>query len=154
MSAAETIAALANDNRAILYRTLKGDDQCVAAWNERISALGQIEERGSFYLAEMHSPQATDAFEANEEALRTTPADTLQGVIAKLWAALAHLGPTPADAERYGHHEQALERTAQHAAVRRGDSGEVASFIADWDYGEETLFGAIRDLERLTREAE
>lgn len=155
MSAGEIIAGL-GDNCALPFRVLAGEatDPAVKAWNGRVGALAAVEMRGSFFDAEKNCPKIGDLFDGYEEAFRKVQAETTQGVLAKLWVALSHLGPSPADYGNRGDDAGAANCRAEHDAVRRGDTDEVASFIERWDFGEEVLFGAIRDLERMMREAQ
>jgi hypothetical protein len=149
VSAAQTIAAL-NAPFVPSPRIFKGDkdDNAVKAWNKRQASLSAIEANGTFFGAEGTSPEQAELFDTMEEAFRFVPAQTVQGILAKLWVALAHFGPPPInckDEARRG------EVQAEHDAVRRGDFDEVSTFIGGWDFGEEVLFSAIRDLERWTQ---
>lgn len=156
MSAAAIVAALADaPARCRFYRTFDGEDAdaAVKAWNGRTGALAAIEVHGSFFDAEKNAPKAADLLDTYEESFRKVEATTAQGVLAKLWTALSHLGPAPNDSWQRGDEASAMECHAEHDAIRRADTKEVAAFIDNWDFGEEVLFSAIRDLERLIGES-
>jgi hypothetical protein len=136
MSAASTVAALSNGES--LCRTFDVDDPAVKAWNVRQRMLSEIERKGSYFDANTTAPEINRLLDTAEESFRFVQAVTLQGVLAKLWVALSHLGGV---CRRNDDH-------LEHDAVRRADTNEVSTFIREWDFGEEVLFGAIVDIER------
>jgi hypothetical protein len=107
-----------------------------------MGTLAAIEMRcGGFYHAEQVSPKLAEEFDEIDEAFRFVRAETLQGILAKLWVALEYsLGPIRSEQER-----------ADHDSIRRGDTDEVAAFSRNFDFGPEILFGAILDIERALR---
>jgi hypothetical protein len=144
VTAAAHIAALREISGG-MYRTLdeRSDDPAVKLFNRRTAIIAAIEMRsGSLFDA---TEGQTELLDNCEEAMRFVEASTLQGILAKLWFALGHLSPAPADARTEGERQ---DRLAAHAATMRADTDEIATVAKDWDVGEELVFGAIRDIER------
>ena len=142
MSAAEQIAAL-RTAYAIPARVFAGEDKdpAVALWNRRQGALAAIELQCRFYSA---SEAQIELLAEAEDALDdTTPAQSLQGVLAKMWVALSHSGGAV----------KCENDRAESDAIRRADTAEVAAFIKNWDAEAQYLFSAICDLERIIGEA-
>lgn len=143
MSAADQIAAL-RSTAAFPARIFAGADKdpAVALWNQRQTALAAIEREGRYFDA---SEEQLSAFSDAEDALdATTPAQSLEGVLAKMWVALGFCG---------GRIETEDDR-AESDAIRRADAAEVAVFIDQWDAEAQYLFSAVRGLERLIGEAD
>jgi hypothetical protein len=136
MNADATVAALCEGEA--LCRTFDIDDPAVMAWNMRQRLLSEIERKGSYFDANTTAPDINNLLDTAEESFRFVQAVTLHGILAKLWVALSHLG---GDCRRVDDH-------LEHDAIRRADTREVSTFIREWDFGEEVLFGAIVDIER------
>ena len=117
------------------------DCELLEAWNRRQTALAVIESRGRFYGTDRHSPAEGDAHNDAEMGVYNLPAKTLHGVLAKLWVGLAHLGGQIVNEEG----------RARSDTVRRADLPEVETFARDFDFGEELVFQAIRDLTGIIR---
>ena len=112
------------------------DAKLLTAWNERQSALAEIESRGLFYSSESHSPHALARFDAAVMEVHEAEAATLRGVLVKLWQALSLAGGQIISDE-----DQAMSD-----AIRRADFGEVASFADELEFEVAALWSAVSSL--------
>lgn len=138
-AAAQTIAALRSAPAPVgLFEIEEGcpDKALLTCWNHRQQLLAVIETAGRFYDADITCPGKSEAFDLLESSIPKMPALTVQGVIAKLWIALAHTGP---------HCSNEIIR-AESDTIRRADFAEVEAFEDRLDFEQEAIFQTIRDL--------
>jgi hypothetical protein len=116
------------------------DTALMAAWSTRQQAMAAIRLRGSFYMAPDHSPAETLANDKAEQAIADLRADTIEGVLAKLWVSLAqHLAPQDGDQE-----------SGLWLSATKADIPALAEFEDDFDFPQRLIFSAIRDLSAQT----
>ena len=68
-----------------------GDSEILAAWKVRQAALTKIEQRGSYFHAEEHSPVKSALFDKADEAITAATATTPRGLLAQAWVALSYV---------------------------------------------------------------
>lgn len=121
------------------------DEALLRAWNGRQTALATIEGRGTFFDGEQHSPTELSVFDAMEEAMRHLRAKTIEGVLAKLWLAMSHMGDGFTEATSN------LSDTVRRVDV---DALEGSEVTAAFDFAQEVVFDAIKAVTSLAQSAQ
>lgn len=144
MSAALTIRSLGAVAPVgqIDFPTDSPDAGLLAAFNQRLQLLAEMESVCRYYDASDETPAKMIVFDALENSIPKMPARTPQGVMAKLWIALAHTGPFCANDEI----------RAESDTIRRCDFEEVEAFEERLDFDQQIIFRAIRDIRGWTVE--
>jgi hypothetical protein len=107
------------------------DEQLLAAWRDLQQAYRRITARGPFRTSESHSCFDVEAFDRAEETLVQTPARTIAGIEAKLWA-------TWGTCSTSAHLPQLMD------AIYRADFGAIESLAEKLDWSDKGIFSVLQ----------
>jgi hypothetical protein len=114
------------------------DAELLAAWHTRQKTMAKIEQRGSFFHAESHSPRLAAIYDKAEMAIYNLPARTPAGVLAKMWLAFSHMGVVRDEEDR-----------VRHDVIRRANLPVVLLYKRRLDFDEGTILSAIESLTKI-----
>jgi hypothetical protein len=114
------------------------DNGLIDAWEVRQRAIATIQANGGYYDAETHSPVEAYAADAADNKIERSLANTLKGLRAKLWVALAYVGECRTEES---HRERAL--------VLRADMDTLWTNYAELDFEKQLLVSAIRSVDQM-----